>query len=204
MIWREKRILLGTLIVLLLANTIFFFTYRLQYEERLRESDSRLEEAKEQLAQARRTRLAAEQQLAGYRKIERDVQDIYATRWATESQRLTRLIAEVKRLIGQSQLAAPKSFTFQETRAKAEGSGSGSRSAAPEATVVGIGFNVEGTYQQIRQLINKLELSSQFVIIDQISLNSATGDTLAMAIHVKTLFRDETAPLRRPAGNQDL
>ena len=202
MIWREKRILLGTLAVLLIANTIFFFTYRLQYEERLRESDSRLEETKERLQQARQTRLAAEQQVAGYRKIERDIQDIYVTRWSTESQRLTRLIAEVKRLVAQSQLAAPKSLSFQ--HAETRGEGSGPRSTAPEAIVVGIGFNVEGTYQQIRQLINKLELSNQFVIIDQMSLNSATGDTLAMGIHVKTLFRDEAAPVRRRAGNQDL
>jgi Tfp pilus assembly protein PilO len=202
MIWREKRVLLMTLAVLLAANTVFFFTYRVQYEERLRGLDAKLEEVKEQFQQARRARAAAEQQLAGYRKIERDIEDIYTTKWATESERLTRLIAEVKRLIAQSNLAAPRSLSFQHTVEKGEGASA--RSVVPEAIVVGIGFTVQGNYQQIRQLINKLELSNQFVIIDQIGLNSATGDTLTMAIHVKTLFRDESAPIRRPAGNQDL
>src|SRR5438874_2592741 len=33
MIWREKRILLIVLGLLLAANTVFFFTYRVRYEE---------------------------------------------------------------------------------------------------------------------------------------------------------------------------
>src|SRR5205807_1245036 len=40
MIWREKRILLIVLGVLLLANTIFFFTYRVQYVSRLEDLDA--------------------------------------------------------------------------------------------------------------------------------------------------------------------
>ena len=35
MIWREKRVLLIVLGVLLAANTVFFFTYRVQYKNRL-------------------------------------------------------------------------------------------------------------------------------------------------------------------------
>ncbi len=196
-IWREKRILLIVLGVLLAANTIFFFTYRVQYENRLRALDSRLDEVKSQLEEARRARVAAEQQVAAYRKIEKDIQEIYDRRWATEVQRLTRLITEVKRLTAQSQLAAPRSFSFQ--RAVMKGTGASS----PNTTVVGIGFTVEGRYQQVRQLINRLELSDQFVIIDQIGLSSESGEILTMTLHVKTLFRDTTAP-RRPIGNQEL
>lgn len=198
MIWREKRILLIALAVLLAANTIFFFTYRVQYEKRLQGLDARLDEVKSQLEEARRARVAAEQQVAAYRKIERDIQHIYDTRWATETQRLTRLIGEVKRLTVQSQLAPARSLSFQRTVSKNTGP-----SAGRNATVVGISFTVEGRYQHIRQLINRLELSDQFVIIDQIGLSSANGETLTMTLHVKTLFRDATAP-RRPVGNQEL
>jgi len=198
MIWREKRILLIALAVLLAANTVFFFTYRVQYEKRLQGLDTRLDEVKSQLEEARRARVAAEQQVAAYRKIERDIQHIYDTRWATETQRLTRLIGEVKRLTVQSQLAPARSLSFQRSVSKHTGP-----SAGRNATVVGISFTVEGRYQHIRQLINKLELSDQFVIIDQIGLSSANGETLTMTLHVKTLFRDATAP-RRPVGNQEL
>jgi hypothetical protein len=61
-------------------------------------------------------------------------------------------------------------------------------------TTVEIAFNVQGTYEQTRRLINLLELSDQFVIIDGISLatvGSTTGDkTLSLNIRLKTLFRD--------------
>lgn len=198
MIWREKRILLTVLAVLLAANTIFFFTYRVQYEKRLQGLDARLDEVKSQLEDARRARVAAEQQVAAYRQIERDIQHIYDTKWATETERLTRLIREVKRLTVESQLAPARSLSFQRAVSKTTGT-----SASRNATVVGISFTVEGRYQYIRQLINRLELSDQFVIIDQIGLSAADGDNLTMTLHVKTLFRDATAQ-RRPVRNQEL
>jgi hypothetical protein len=61
-------------------------------------------------------------------------------------------------------------------------------------TTVEIAFTVQGTYEQVRRLINLLELSDQFVIIDGISLTSTgtlPGDkTLTLNIRLKTLFRD--------------
>lgn len=203
MIWREKRLLLIALAVLLLANTLFFFTYRVQYESRLRELDTRLDSAKAELEAARRARLGMEQQVAAYRTIERNVRDIYENRWATETQRLTAMIAEVQRLARNTNLT-PTTFSFN----KKENAGSGrttttAQSAAIGATEVGVSFNVQGTYQQVRRLINQLELSPQFIIIDQIGLSSESGELLTMSIHVKTLFRDTTPPQRR-AGSQDL
>ena len=198
MIWREKRMTLIVLAILLAANTIFFFTYRVQYENRLQGLDDRLDQVKAQLNEARRARVGAEQQLAAYRKIETDIQNIYDRKWATESDRLTSLINEVKKLTVQSNLAPARSLSF--TRAVVKDTGT---KFSRTATVVGIGFNVEGGYQQVRQLINRLELTDQFVIIDQIGLTSVDGDVLTMTLHVKTLFRDATAP-RRPVGNQEL
>ncbi len=196
MIWREKRILLFALGVLLAANTIFFFTYRVQYENRLGELDKRLDQTKGQLDEARRTRVAAEQQLAGYRKVDKDLRQIYDVEWSTENQRLTRFIGEVMRLGNLSQLT-PRSYSFTGAAPK------GTKVAGASAIEVGVAFPVEGTYQQIRRLINLLELSDQFVIIDQVSLSSGTGDKLNMTIRVKTLFRDTAAPAPRQS-NQEL
>jgi hypothetical protein len=78
----------------------------------------------------------------------------------------------------------------------------GGKSAFATATEVGIGFNVEGTYEQVRRLINLLEISDQFIIIDQVSLGSDTGDKLRMTIRVKTLFRDTVAAPR--TSNQEM
>src|ERR1051326_4075600 len=103
--WREKQILLTVLGVLLAANTFFFFTYRLQYEQRLSDLDDRRDQAEARLNVEHAARVQAEQRLVAYRNISRDVQDIYTRQWSTEQERLTALIAEVKRLAIASELS---------------------------------------------------------------------------------------------------
>lgn len=204
MIWREKKTLLLVLGLLLAANTVFFFTYRVQYESRLSALDARKDSVRAQLEEARRARVAADQQVAAYRKIERDVADIFENRWSTEGNRLTGMITEIKQLAVQAQMVPP---SYQFERAEATFT-SDSRQAGPRAnqktgaTRMGISFVVEGTYQQVRRLINMLELSDQFVIIDRIGLTTGSGERLTMNIHVKTLFRDSTAS--RQLANSDL
>jgi hypothetical protein len=186
--WREKRLLLGILGVLLLGNTIFFFTYRVQYERRLQDLDDRRAQATARLAQEHGQRLSAERRIASYKKISGDVQEIYNDQWATEGQRLTALISEVKHLAVASELV-PKSITYN----RAPSTGDAQRKMRTAAEVVTISFTVQGTYQQVRRLINLLELSQQFVIIDQISLAAAENQTLTLNLQLKTLFRDTTA-----------
>lgn len=188
MIWRENRLLLTILALLLLANAVFFFTYRVQYESRLRALDARLQAAEDQLQRARNKRMSAEQQLASYRKVQTDLQTLYNSRWATEAQRLTALIHEVKRLGTTTQLDPnTMNFTRVQDRELQRSGGIGT------ATVV-ITFSVHGSYQQIRRLINLLELSNQFVIIDAINLaTGGTSDTnLTLNLRLKTVFRDAT------------
>jgi hypothetical protein len=191
MIWREKSTLLTVLAILLAANVIFFFTYRVQYQSRIESLDTRLDTAKRDLERVRATRVRAEGTFQGYRQVEKDVQTVYVEHWSTQRERLTLLIAEVKRLAAASSLAPP-SYSFNLTEVKSESLG-GRRSEFLGASEVGISFTVKGTYQQIRRLINLLELSRQFVIIDKISLAAADNDQLTLNLNLKTLFRDESA-----------
>ncbi|HYK03862.1 MAG TPA: GspMb/PilO family protein [Thermoanaerobaculia bacterium] len=190
MIWREKRILLIILGVLLAANTMFFFTYRVQYQSRLDDLDTRLEAAEQSLAQARQTRLTTERQIQGYRKVEADIAEVFDQHWSTQPKRFTAMVGEVKRLAIASSLN-PQSYSFE--RAEAEARTSAARRGGKNigATEVGMSFTVQGTYEQIRRLINLLELSRQFVIIDQISLNAAQDQLLTLNLHLKTIFRDD-------------
>jgi hypothetical protein len=187
MIWREKRILLIVLGVLLLANTFFFFTYRVQYVSRLQDLDATKDQAQGRLQQARRARITAEEQLAAYKKVQNDLQVLYNERWATPMQRLTTLIDEVKKLSAASHLEPP-SYAFSSSETKTT-----NVKGSVGTTTVGITYTVQGTYEQIRRLINLLELSDQFVIIDGINLVSngvAADKTLTLNIRLKTLFRD--------------
>lgn len=190
MIWKEKRVLLIILGLLLAANAIFFLTYRVQYQTRLDDLDLRLEEAEASVLNARNSRMRAERDLTSYAKVEGDVRTVYEQHWATRAERLTALIVEVKRL-GQASGLVPSSYSFDRADIK-DSPALRNREAQVGATEVGMSFNVQGNYAQARRLINLLELSRQFVIIDGITLNSAEGEILALSLHVKTIFRDDT------------
>jgi hypothetical protein len=192
MIWREKRVLLIVLGLLLLANTVFFFTYRVQYVSRLQDLDARQAQSEAQLDQARNARLTAEQQLAAFKKVQADLQVLYNEHWSTQMQRLTALIDEVKRLAAASHLQPP-SYTFSNGESKQASSAPSTTKGSIGTTTVAIAFTVQGTYEQVRRLINLLELSDQFVIIDGIGLGAngaATDKILTLNIRLKTLFRD--------------
>src|SRR5258708_2743130 len=111
----------------------------------------------------RRPRLTAEQQLAAYKKVQSDLQVLYNERWSTAFQRLTALIDEVKKLAAASHLEPP-SYQFTNGETKNASIGSNTKGSIGTTTVE-IAFNVQGSYEQMRRLINLLELSDQFVII---------------------------------------
>lgn len=195
MIWREKRVLLIVLAVLLAANAVFFLTYRVRYQSRLTDMDERLAQAETALNRARSARVRAEQQYRSYKQVEADVAKIYNEYWGTRAERLTPMIGEVKRLTVASSLV-PQTISFTETKVSVKTTAERRVKKAPiGANEVGIQFGVTGTYEQVRRLINLLELSRQFVIIDQIGLAAQEGQTLNFNIQVKTLFRDEDEPV---------
>lgn len=193
MIWREKRVLLLILAVLLLGNVVFFLTYRVQYQSRLDEMDQRLAQAKGQLEKNKRLRAEAEQSLQAYRKVERDVQFVLDETWSTQPKRLTAMIAEVKRLAVASN-AVPRTLAFGRSEVEERSSSAKRTQKAVGAREVSIGFSVMATYPQVRRMINLLELSNQFVIIDQITLAQADETQLTLNLRIKTLFREEPAP----------
>jgi F0F1-type ATP synthase membrane subunit b/b' len=186
MIWREHRTLLIVLGVLFVANAIFFFTYRVQYETRLQALDTRLKQAEDELQRARNKRMAAEQQLASYNKAQADLENLYNRTWSTKAQRLTALINELKRMSVETQLD-PNSISFSQAQDK-----DAQKTGRPGMSVVTITFSVNGTYQQIRRLINRLELSNQFVIIDAIHLSGSASahNNLTLDLRLKTIFRE--------------
>ena len=197
MIWREKRITLIILGVLFAVAIGFFLTYRVQYESRLQELDADLHHEEARLADARNARVAAERQYTAYRRTEHDLQVLYNERFATQEQRLIALINEVKHLAVASELV-PKTYSFARTELK------GRNDASVGANTVMITFAVQGTYAQLRRLINLLELSNQFIIIDSVGLSSAQNDsTLNINLRLKTLFR-ETPPVAPPFASKEM
>jgi Tfp pilus assembly protein PilO len=188
MIWREKRVLLIILALILVANAAFFFTYRVQYQTRIDTLDERLAQVQGELDAAHTARVTAEQTFQSYRKVQNDVLAVFNEHWATQPERFTKLFAEVTRLAMASSLE-PAAYSFQ--RGEARRVSSGSKRETLGATEVNISFGVRGTYEQVRRLINLLELSRQFVIIEGITLNATEDETLSLELKLKTIFRDE-------------
>ncbi len=194
MIWREKRILLLILATLLLGNVVFFMTYRVQYQSRLDEMDERLAQAEGQLERSREARIDAEAKLQAYRKVERDIAEVFDQHWSTRQRRLTRLIGEVKRLADASN-AIPKTYSFGSVeQAKTTAKGLRGRDIVVGANEVSITFSVVASYDQVRRMINLLELSQQFVIIEGVALTAGDQNQLTLNLRLKTVFRDEQAP----------
>lgn len=182
MIWREKKWILIGLGAFLLANLLFFVTYRVRYEERVKELDTRLHDAQDRLKRARNERAATQQELITYRSTVKNVDTIYTDVWSTSNRRLAPLIIEVRQLASRSGLTL-NAINYDVTAQRKE----------LGASFFVISFAVQGSYAQIRRLINLIELSRQFVIIDEISL---TGDptganVLQMNLQLKTLFRGD-------------
>jgi hypothetical protein len=197
MMWREHRVPLVIIAVLLLGNIFFFFTYRVQYQARLRDLETRQEQAQARLAEAQRTRMSAEAQLAAYDKVRHDLQMLYDERWSTQAKRFTRLFEEVKKLATASHFD-PRSFSFgRSALAQTVKEPSGESN-----TVVSVTFGVQGSYEQVRQLINLLELSDQFVIIDGIGLSGNDPKLLNMNIRLKTMFREPNATALQRVNRQ--
>jgi Tfp pilus assembly protein PilO len=191
MIWREKRVLLIVLGLLLAANAVYFLTYRVQYQNRLDALEARADQAQAELERTQEARLKSEQTLQSYKKVENDVLVIFDEHWSTQPQRLTALIGEVKRLAVASSLI-PTSYTFTQSATKPVSTITTGRrrNETLGASEMRITFAVVGTYAQARRLINLLELSRQFVIIEGVSLSSADAQTLTLSLQLKTLFRD--------------
>jgi hypothetical protein len=177
-IWREKRVLLIVTGALLAANLLFFFTYRVQYQQRVDDMRGRLEQARSQLDAARQNRVELASQIEAHDRIVSTIEKVFAEWWSTPDERLTRVITEVQSL-GRKCGLEPRSFNFTRNEA----------SDRLGTMTMGISFNVEGTYAQARQLINLIELSDEFLIIDSVSLRNAADDRLALNLVLRTLFR---------------
>ena len=88
MMWKEKRWILIGLSVLLLANVIFFFTYRVQYEERVKELNATLDQSRARLAAVQARKARADVTLAAFAQIDRDIHTVYDQWWSSPERRL--------------------------------------------------------------------------------------------------------------------
>lgn len=188
--WNERRAWILAIGALLILNTIFFFTYRVRYEQRVDEAHARLDSAKEQLSIAKARRVDYESQLAAHKAMVGTIATVYDSWWSTPELRLTKLIVEIKGYVSKCGLTL-QNVSYSKSDAGQEGG----------ATTMEIDFAVQGSYEQLRQLINLLELSDQFIIIDSVAFAGDQADgSIALNLRLRTLFKGEPKPKVTRAG----
>jgi Tfp pilus assembly protein PilO len=187
-IWRQRLWVWVPALVFFLANAGAFAVYKLGYAGRVETLQERLDVQKRQ-----RQELAAQQRnmqamLARVRTNEQQVEQLYAERLSTRSRRLTGITSEVKELARKSGMV-PRSISYPEK--DIEEFGLVKRS---------FDFSVEGTYAELRQFINLLEVSRSFLSLDEVTLTGNTeGPELQIDLSLSTLFAKESEDAGVPA-----
>lgn len=183
-IWRLRLWVWLPALLFFLANAVAFSVYRFGYADRVESLETDLGEAKEQLQpqSLRRKELERLIQRAGI--ADAAVRQLYDEQFSTRSERLTRVTAEVKSLARKAGLN-PRTLSYPEE--VIEDYGLVKRSFV---------FPVEGTYLELRQFINLMELSDSFLTLEAVTLSEAgrdSGPELRMNLKISTLFAQEGA-----------
>jgi len=189
-IWRRGLLLWLPALLFFVANLVALLVFQARYAGRAEVSQEELATAERDVENVVERRRELEERLAGIDTTRRQVEEFYAQRLAPESERLTRIIAEVKDLASRSGLQ-PQAISYPQQ--VIEDYGLRQRSLV---------FQVEGTYADLRKLVNLLEISDSFLTLEQVSLSGqgGAGARLAIQLRISTLFSiDGQQPLATEA-----
>lgn len=173
-IWR-LRIWFWVGVGLCVINAGLLSTYRGVYAGRFQALEDEIADVGNLRTRATREVARREGQVATVEATRNRVESLYREGFATERERLTDLIREVKELADRSGLR-PGSISYPEEQLEQYG--------LVEKSLV---FTVEGNYTQLRRLINELEMTDAFVALESISLSEATPN-LRIDLRLSTLF----------------
>lgn len=171
--WRRRAWIWAPALLFFVANLVSFSAYRLVYVDRVDLLEQRIEAEQERLAdlgeRARRLEDALERAVRTREEVER----LYREGFSTERRRLTTIIDEVKRLASRAGLV-PDAITYPEEQIQDFG-------LVRKSFV----FSVEGSYVDLRKLINFLELSESFLTLEEIGLSEADARRGRLRINLR-------------------
>jgi hypothetical protein len=179
-VWRQWLPLWLSAAVFLLLNLGGFVIYRVVFAGEAAVSQEAVEQAQARLdeLEAKSSRLAGF--LERFEKNQHRMTELYETGFSTEEERLTDILREVKRLAREANLE-PQATTYPEEALE-------DYDLSKRSFV----FNVEGTYFDLRKLINSLELSEYFLTLEDVGLSESggrgAGTRLRISLRISTLF----------------
>ena len=192
-VWRQRLWLWLPALVLVILNLVFLSTYRFILAGQAHLRSVRVEKSEQELLELEADRAALED-LMERALLNRDRVDEFYDRWvASESDRLTEVIAEVKDL---ARRAGVVSASFRYPEEDLEDYDLLRRS---------IEFSVSGDYVQLRRFVNFVEVSDHFLMLEDVKLRDAgQGDaTIRVSLRVSALFSRGTGPASQESDIQD-
>lgn len=181
-IWRLRLWVWVPALLFFLANATAYVVYRFGFADRVESLEARLEATKTELAPLAAQRAHLERLIQRSQRNETEIRSLYDERFSTRSQRLILVTAEVKKLARSAGLN-PLAITYPEQPIEEYGLVKRSFS-----------FSVDGTYLELRKLINLLELSDSFLTLEEVTLDGEAGEQgpeLRIRLHLSTLFASE-------------
>lgn len=180
-IWRLRLWVWLPALLFFLANATAYVVYRFGFADRVESLEASLTETQKSLETAAATRARLDRLIERSRRNDVEIARLYDERFATRSERLTRVTAEVKRL---ARTAGLNPLTISYGNEQIEDYGLVKRSFA---------FSVDGTYLELRKFINLLELSESFLTLEEVTLagEEAQGPELHIRLTLSTLFARE-------------
>lgn len=178
-IWRRRLLLWVPPLLFFALNLAFFSTYRLVYADRMEAKRADLEAREERLETLERQAEDLTRLVTTARRSRERMEELYRDRLSTQRNRFTAITSEVRELARRAGLEpAAMSYPTEEI----EDYGLVKRYFT---------FNVEGTYVELRQFINLLELTPSFVTLEQVQLSGDEGARLRIELNLSTLFVEE-------------
>ena len=165
-------------LVFCVLGLAFLSAYRLVLADDAEIGQGLLDRRAAELEELRRLSADLTDLRARAQKTKDEIAVYYEERLATEEEKLTEIISEIKQLARQAGLE-PGAISYEKDR--------NTRQNVVERTLV---FEVVGSYPQLRQLVNFLELSESFLMLKAVSLRAAdeSGSRLGIDLQIGTLF----------------
>src|SRR5688572_2617821 len=185
--WRPRWWLWAVPLALALANAVVLIVHPGRTGAGFADMEKELEREQRALQTVAEKERAVSTVLAEARSSRAALVELYRKGFSTEAERLTRLITEVKRLSQRSGLV-PKSISYPEETLEEFG-----------LVRMSLVFGVQGNYPQLRMLVNLLERSDLFLVLERVGLGGSQESTLNISLEISTFFASDPDALEAGA-----
>ncbi len=186
--WRARLPLFAVLAVLLVAASSVLIGYHAFYDERfktLERTRTELAAKRDEAAEAARRVVKTEERL---RTLQRDLEEFNRDVLGGRKERLAAVIEDVYHLTEKAgTMPGQISYSFDEVGA---------------ATRLGLSFNVQGRYADVKKLLFSFESNPRFLLLENVALatDDVQPDVLRLNLTVAHYFRPDGSAAPRRTG----